>query len=117
MRKTSLLSAGLVAGLLALNAFAQPASGGGPAANAPPDCSKAKDPARCEARQKARDACKAIKGLDYKTCIHDHMPAADCSKARDPQRCEARQQAHEACKGKYGAERRQCMREQKQARK
>lgn len=115
MNRTSLLMAGLTAGLLSLSAAAQPgpdAGGPGPRQAAPVDCSKARNPAQCEARQKARQACKDRKGAEFRQCIQDNMPPPDCSKARNPQRCEARQKAREACKGKVGREHRRCMRDQ-----
>jgi hypothetical protein len=124
MKPTSLFFAGLAAGLLAFSAHAQPGPGGGmggmgpgmgggPRPAAAADCSKAKNPAQCESRQKAREACKDRKGTDHRACMEDNMPGPDCGKARNPQRCAAQQGAREACKGKYGPERRQCMGGQK----
>lgn len=125
MNRTSLLVAGLAAGLLSYGAYAQSAPGGGmggmsgmgpgmggrsaPAA----DCSKAKNPAQCEARHKAREICKDMKGTDHASCMEDNMPGPDCKKAKNPPRCESRQKAHEACKGMYGEERRKCSRDLK----
>lgn len=88
--------------------------GGGPgmAAQGAIDCSRAADPARCEARQKARNTCQDQRGPARRQCMDDQMPPRDCSKARNPQRCEAMEAAHQACKGKVGPERRQCMRDQ-----
>ena len=106
MKLTSHFIAGVAAGLLSLGAQAQP----GPAAV---DCSKAKNPAQCEARQHARAACRDKKGPDHRACMADNQPAPNCARAQNPQRCEARQQAREACKGKYGPERRQCLRDQR----
>ena len=124
MKSTSLFLAGLAAGLLAFSAHAQSGPGGGMGGMGPgmsggqrppavADCSKAKNPAQCESRQKAREACKDKKGMNHRACMEDNMPGPDCAKARNPQRCEERQKAREACKGKYGPERRQCMRDQK----
>lgn len=126
MKRTSLLIAGLAAGLLSLGAMAQPGPGGGPgsgpgggpgaggpAARPAADCSKARNPQHCESRQKAREACKDKKGAEHRQCVKDSMPPPDCSKAKNPQRCEAQQAAREACKGKFGREHRQCMRDQK----
>ncbi len=113
MKKTSLLVAGLAAGLFSIGALAQPGSGGGPRQATQADCGKAKNPALCEARQKAREACKDRKGPDHRACMEDNMPGPNCAKARSPQRCEERQKAREACKGKYGPDRRQCLRGQK----
>lgn len=127
MKSTPLFLAGLVAGLLSLGAYAQPGSGGGmggmgpgmggmdggPRQAARSDCSKSKNPAQCEARHKARDACMDKKGPDHASCMEDNMPGPDCGKSKNPQRCQARQKMHEACKGKYGQERQQCVRDQK----
>lgn len=126
MKHASLLLAALTAGLFSIGASAQPGpgsgmggmgpgQGGSPRQAAPADCGKARNPAQCEARLKAREACKDKKGPDRRACIDDNLPAPDCAKAKSPQRCEARQKAREACKGKYGPERRQCLREQKPA--
>lgn len=107
MRLALLCIAGLAAGLFSLGAPAQPS---------PPravDCSKAKQPAQCEARQQARAACRGKKGLDHRACLQDNLPAPDCTRARNPQRCEAREKAREACRGKYGPDRRECLRAQR----
>lgn len=126
MKWTSLLAAGLAAGIFSLGAAAQPAPGGGPGGGGPgggapaggprqpaqADCSKARNPAACEARQKAREACKDRKWAEFRQCVQDNMPPPDCGKARNPQRCETMNKAREACKGKYGREHRQCMRDQ-----
>jgi len=114
MKMPSLVLAGLAAGLLALSAHAQPAPAGAGAAMRV-DCSKAKDPGRCEARKQARLACKDKRGIDHRNCMQDQQPAPNCAKAQHPQRCEQRQKAREACKGRYGADRRQCMRDQRPA--
>lgn len=100
----SIILAGLVALGFSLNSLAQP----GPAV----DCTKARDPQRCEARQKARDACKDKPAAQRRQCIQEQMPPPDCSKARNPQRCTALQAGRQACKGKAGADYRQCLRAQ-----
>lgn len=99
--KTHLLAGALAAALFSLSSFAQVAA----------DCSKARDPARCEALQKAKEACKDKSPADKRKCMIESMPPMDCSKARNPQRCEAMEQARAACKDKNGTEFRQCMRE------
>ena len=76
------------------------------------DCSKSRDPARCEARQAARETCKEKRGLARKQCLDDQMPPPDCARARNPESCAANVAAKAACKGKYGTERRQCLRAQ-----
>jgi hypothetical protein len=95
------ICAGLAAALLSLAASAQVEN-----------CGKARDPQRCEALQKAKEACKDKSAADKRKCMMEAMPPMDCSKARNPQRCEATQKAKEACKEKPAAEFRQCMREQ-----
>lgn len=101
----SALLGGCLAATLSLTAQAQ--------APQAVDCSKARDPQRCEARQKARAACKdKARGPEHRQCVEEHMPPPDCSKARNPERCTAMQAAREACKGKTGPEHRQCLRGQ-----
>jgi hypothetical protein len=80
---------------------------------APADCSKARDPQRCEARNKALEACKELRGPGHRQCMQDRMPPADCSKAPNPQRCEQHRQAFDACKDKVGPEFRDCMRDRR----
>jgi hypothetical protein len=99
--KPHLLAAGLAAALFSLSSFAQ----------ATADCSKARDPARCEALQKAKETCKDKAPADKRKCMVESMPPMDCSKARNPQRCEAMEKARAECKDKNGTEFRQCMRE------
>lgn len=111
MKRTSLLAAGLLGGLLSLGAAAQPGPGGGPGPKTM-DCGHSRNPQHCEARLKAREACKDKKGAEFRQCVQDNMPPPDCSKARNPQRCETMNQARETCKGKFGRERRLCMRDQ-----
>lgn len=44
---------------------------------APKDCSKAKNPEQCKAREEARkvarEACKGQKGTEYKQCVRDKL--------------------------------------------
>ena len=78
------------------------------------DCSKASDPARCEAQRKerrelyakAQEACKGKTGDEQRSCMREQRrklaPAGDgqrgahrhqkvdCSKVQDPAQCEAR---------------------------
>lgn len=94
--------------------------GGGPGAmkggrmgsGAMMDCSKARQPERCEARNQAMEQCKDQTGPARRQCMREKMPPVDCSKARVPARCEAAQKAREACKDKVGPEMRSCMRAQ-----
>ncbi len=112
----NLLIGGLSAALLSLASAAQPAAPGTAGAQASEPslvgaCGKARDPQRCEALQKAKDACKDKATVEKRKCIMDAMPPMDCSKARSPQRCEAVQKAKDVCKDKVGPEHRQCMKE------
>ena len=62
------------------------------------DCSKAKDPARCEERVakmkaahgKAQKACEGKQGDARRDCMRREM----CSQAKDPAKCEARAKAN-----------------------
>lgn len=89
------------AALLSLPAFAQSAAD---------HCAKARDPARCEARQAALKTCAEKRGKERRACLDAHIPPVDCSKAQNPQRCEAAQKAKEVCKGKTGKELKKCLR-------
>lgn len=112
MRISFLLLASLVTALLAGGAHAQTATGNpntSPPGPKQADCSQARNPEHCAARQQARTACKDKKGAAFRQCVDDAMPAPDCSKARNPQRCEAHEQARQSCKGKVGREHKQCM--------
>ena len=40
----------------------------------PMDCSKARNPQRCEAHQKAKEACKDKAGPDYRQCLRENTP-------------------------------------------
>ncbi len=104
-RYASLLATGLTAMLLSLPTIAQTVAGVS-------DCSKARDPARCEARKLAHEQCKEKHGSDKRKCIHEKMPPPDCSKAIDQSRCEAHLKAQAACRGKSGKEMRACLKEQ-----
>jgi hypothetical protein len=62
------------------------------------DCSKAKDPTRCEERVakmkaahgKAQKACEGKKGDAHRDCMRHEM----CAQAKDPAKCEARAKAN-----------------------
>ena len=115
--KSGIAIASIVASLLALPAFAQPAQGGmgggmglgmgggGGAGQKQQarDCSKSKNPEACtahqEARKKANEACKDKKGAERRACHHEQMQNIDCSKSTNPQQCEARKKAYGECKG------------------
>ena len=101
-----LLVGGLAAALFSVSGFAQAGSAG-----VTGDCSKARDPARCEALQKAKETCKDKSAADKRKCMMEAMPPMDCSKARNPERCAAMEKAKVTCKDKSGTEYRQCLRE------
>ncbi|MDK9716212.1 MAG: hypothetical protein OEL86_19220 [Sulfuritalea sp.] len=105
MKKLLMLAAGA---LLALPAFAQ---------SAIDYCAKARDPARCEARQAALKSCGEKRGAEKRACLDASIPPVDCSKAQNPQRCEAAQKAKEVCKGKTGKELKKCLRDEQPRKK
>ena len=105
MKKLLMLAAGA---LLALPAFAQ---------SAIDYCAKARDPARCEARQAALKNCGEKRGAEKRACLEASIPPVDCSKAQNPQNCEAAQKAKEVCKGKTGKELKKCLRDEQPKKK
>lgn len=133
MKTNLILSAGiLIASLMSLPAFAQPApvnsdapvattqknpgiGQGNRRARQPRDCAQASNPANCaaqrEARMQARDACKGKNGPERQQCMIDQHQKHDCSKAANPQQCEARKEASKACQGQTGTGFRQCIQE------
>lgn len=102
----ALILNGIAAVMLTATALAQPA------APQPVDCAKARNPERCEARQKARTACQDKRGAERRQCVKDNMPPPDCGKARSPARCAALQTAQQTCKSQVGPAHRQCLRDQ-----
>ncbi len=113
---TAILS--LAAALLAAPVYAQPAGmGGGPGKgmNAPADCRQAANPEACaahrEARAKAAEACRDLRGPERRNCQREQMSKRDCSKARNPEQCQQRMQAYSACQGQTGNAFRQCVRQ------
>lgn len=103
-----LLLAATTSLLLALPAFAESAAD---------DCARARDPARCEARQAALKTCGEKRGAERRACLDASIPPVDCSKAQNPQRCEAAQKAKEVCKGKSGKQLKKCLREEQPLKK
>lgn len=99
------IAAGIMAMMLSLPASAEP--------GVPPggDCALARDPLRCQALQKARNACKEKRGSAKQKCIQEKLPAPDCARDNDRSRCEARQVAREACKSKTGKAKQSCLRD------
>lgn len=66
------------------------------------DCSKARDPARCEARIAARSACKDKRGDSKRICMDAYLVSPDCARSDNPKQCLARKKAEQACQGKQG---------------
>jgi len=110
-RLTLILLGVLCAAPWSTTAQAQAATEAAPAV----DCSKARDPQRCQAREAARAACQGKRGAAHRQCMEDGMPPPDCGRSADPTRCAAKQAAREACRDKTGPAHRQCMREQAKA--
>lgn len=73
------------------------------------DCSKARDPARCEARLKARRACRDKRGDAKRMCMDAYVVSPDCARAEQPKRCIAQKSAEQACLGKQGKSYKACI--------
>lgn len=103
----SLLSTCLLAFCLSapVHADVLPLSGGPKLA----DCSKARDPARCEARLQARQACRDKRGDNKRMCMEAYVVSPDCARADHPRRCIAQKRAEQACRGKQGKNHKACI--------
>lgn len=75
------------------------------------DCGKARDPARCEARIQARQACSDKRGDNKRACMAAYAVSPDCARSDNPRRCIAQRRADEACQGKLGKEHKSCVQE------
>lgn len=75
----------------------------------PADCSRARDPVRCEAHQAALAACAHERGKRKTACLSDRMPPIDCSKAANPSRCENIERAKQTCADKRGKAQQACL--------
>jgi hypothetical protein len=64
------------------------------------DCSVARDPRRCEARQMAQEACNGLQGQARSACVSAAMPPPDCSYAPDTTQCQAKQTEKKQTRGK-----------------
>ncbi|MDE2599991.1 MAG: hypothetical protein KGL40_10255 [Rhodocyclaceae bacterium] len=73
------------------------------------DCAKSRDPARCEARLRARRACSAMRGDTKRLCMDAYMVSPDCAHADNPKRCVVQRHAEQACHGKQGKVYKSCM--------
>lgn len=80
-------------------------------------CARARDPARCEARQAALKNCAGKRRAEKQACIEAGMPPVDCSRSQNPQSCEAAQRAKEICRGKTGKDLKKCMRDEQPRKK
>lgn len=89
--------------LLALPAMAQSSAD---------DCTRARDPVRCEARQAALKNCAEKRGAERRTCLEASIPPIDCGKTSNPPRCEAVEKAKQVCKGKTGKQLKTCLRDE-----
>lgn len=103
----SLFAACLLAACFAapVHADVLPISGGPKLA----DCSKARDPARCEARLQARQACRDKRGDSKRMCMEAYVVSPDCARAEHPRRCIAQKKAEHACRGKQGKQHKACI--------
>jgi hypothetical protein len=72
------------------------------------DCAKAREPARCEAAQAAREACRDLHGSAFRQCTEDLRLHLECAAAAEPRRCESRQKQRAACKSKRGRAGKEC---------
>jgi hypothetical protein len=124
MHASSLIILAIASTLFTLPAIAQPTSssmapatpsGAGRGMGRPADCSKAADPAQCEARRAAHEqalaACRDRIGGERRQCMHQHAQQIDCARARVPQQCEARKRAYAACQELGGPDFKRCVQE------
>lgn len=81
------------------------------------DCAKARDPARCEARQAALKTCSGMRRAEKEACLEANIPHVDCRQAKEPEKCAAARQARETCKNTNGSELKKCMRDEQQRKK
>lgn len=93
----------LVSGLAAAQTLPAPTT------EAPVDCSRARDPVRCEANQAALAACSHERGKRKTACLAERMPPIDCSKAANPRRCESIERAKQTCADKRGKAQQSCL--------
>jgi hypothetical protein len=75
------------------------------------DCGKARDPARCEARIQARQACSDKRGDNKRMCMAAYVVSPDCARSENPKRCIAQRNAEQACHGKLGKAHKNCVQE------
>lgn len=105
MKRLLILAAGALLGAPAL------------AQSAADYCARARDPARCEARQAAVKSCGEKRGVEKRACLEASIPPLDCGKTQDPKACEAAQNAREICRGTTGKQLKQCLREEQEPKK
>lgn len=73
------------------------------------DCSKARDPAQCEARLAARTACQHKRGSEKKQCMDARSVTPECIGNANPVRCSQQQRAAHICREKKGKAYKQCV--------
>lgn len=85
------------------------------------DCTQAKNPTQCQARQdamkanhdKAKQACQEKTGKERQNCMRLHMlNMTDCSQSVHRERCEARKAAASKCQNQTGEAFQICMKKQ-----
>jgi hypothetical protein len=76
----------------------------------PADCSVARDPRRCAAKEKAKEACGELQGAARSACISAAMPSPDCSMAPDVAGCESKTRKGKYCGSKRGNALQKCKR-------
>ena len=74
------------------------------------DCSVARDPRRCEAKQAVSEACHDLQGQARSACMREALPPPDCSRLPNTAECQSGLAAAEACKDKRGRVNRRCLR-------
>ena len=76
------------------------------------DCSVARDPRRCAAKQVASEACHDLQGQARSACMRDVVPPPDCTHAPNTSECQSKLAVEAACKNKRGKVNRGCVNKQ-----
>jgi hypothetical protein len=79
-------------------------------AGKPADCSVARDPRRCAAKETAKEACGELQGSARSACISAAMPPPDCNMAPDISGCESKKGKVKSCGSKHGKALQKCKR-------
>jgi len=72
------------------------------------DCSVARDPRRCAAKETAKEACSELQGSARSACISAAMPPPDCGMAPDIAGCGSKTKKDKACGAKHGKALQKC---------